>query len=275
MRKRWTLEEVSILKENYGKLSYKDISKLIPNRAIGQIRDKSVYDGLTNGNPYKMMSLARKKYSVDLNYFLVPNLENSYWAGFIAADGCILSKGNYITIQIQESDRNHLEKFAKCISYDGIITKSIRERNDKMYEYCAISINSDQSTISDLENNFNITQRKTYTLKPPSDLDESCRLSYIMGYIDGDGWVKKRVHSGSNRNDILCEVGACGTKDVLKYIKQHFDQLASSTQKKYAKVCSVKNNKSYRYSIGSNRAKKIIDIFTKLDVPYLKRKWDK
>lgn len=33
--------------------------------------------------------MALKKYSYNDNYFRTPNLENSYWAGFIAADGCV------------------------------------------------------------------------------------------------------------------------------------------------------------------------------------------
>ena len=46
------------------------------------------------------------RYTKNEDFFSVPNLTNSYWAGFIAADGHLTSKGATLQINIQARDRS-------------------------------------------------------------------------------------------------------------------------------------------------------------------------
>ena len=41
-------------------------------------------------------------YATNKYYFSIPNMENSYWAGFLAADGCLWKRGDAVEIGLQE-----------------------------------------------------------------------------------------------------------------------------------------------------------------------------
>ena len=37
-------------------------------------------------------------YATNKEYFNIPTIENSYWAGFLAADGCLWKRGDAVGI---------------------------------------------------------------------------------------------------------------------------------------------------------------------------------
>lgn len=86
--RRWTDEEDKILQENYGKISMKDL------RCLLKRSDGAIYSRVKKFHLVGSHSLNRK-YERNDNYFSVPNLENSYWAGFLAADGGIIKDLNH------------------------------------------------------------------------------------------------------------------------------------------------------------------------------------
>ena len=56
----------------------------------------------------------RRIYQVNENYFeSIDSDEKAYWLGFLSADGYIHEGRNTITLELQESDRFHIEKFKK------------------------------------------------------------------------------------------------------------------------------------------------------------------
>jgi hypothetical protein len=140
--------------------------------------------------------------------------ESCYWAGFIAADGNIYN--NILSIELAKCDENHLFKFCDFL-----------EREHHLWYRrvtCSISIRSNK--IIDGLSSFNITPRKSYTLKPPI-IDDFAK-HYIRGYFDGDGCVGKSgkylkftIVSGSNEilqwiKNILCDVLDIGNPSVLE-----------------------------------------------------------
>ena len=122
-----------------------------------------------------------RKYSVNKEYFKIPNEQNCYWAGFIAADGCVEDK-NRLSIGLKKDDINHLEEFSKAIEY----TNNVKLYND----VATVTINC-KEICEDLRINFNIVPRKSKILIPPNIIDEDLVACFIKGVIDGDGSIDK------------------------------------------------------------------------------------
>lgn len=146
-----------------------------------------------------------RKHNFDGTSFSIFTPEGCYWAGFIAADGCINNKETYLRVELNIKDKPHLVKLSNYTKdqqphiVDG--TKECN-LNGKTWnaEYCRIDINS-VKIIKDLKDNFNITPAKSFTLQPPYKIPKNLVNHYIRGYFDGDGsiyWNKSHKHSVFN-----------------------------------------------------------------------------
>ncbi len=90
----WTKKEIIILNDNYGKIKFFDLILMLPGRTSGAIRRKAYDNGLVAN-----LSITNKKFvTTNNNFFSVPNTINSYWAGFIAADGCVSELFIYLSV---------------------------------------------------------------------------------------------------------------------------------------------------------------------------------
>ena len=141
-----------------------------------------------------------RKYDVDNDFFARDTIESFYWAGFIAADGCVSKKMTGIRIDLGIEDIAHLEKFVRFTkdACPNIVsgTKISRFKNDpKEYivSHCRTGVDS-VMVARDLVNNFNIVPAKSLTLNPPDKIPEDMIKHYIRGFFDGDGsifWDKR------------------------------------------------------------------------------------
>jgi hypothetical protein len=68
----------------------------------------------------KSCGCSRRSYNLNTAYFSEPTIRNSYWAGFIAADGCLTRKGA-LRIALSIKDREHLEKLKSELNFSGPI----------------------------------------------------------------------------------------------------------------------------------------------------------
>ena len=122
--------------------------------------------------------------------------ESCYWAGFLAADGCVDSK-NRVRVMLKYDDINHLEKLKAFLQS----THAISSNTDKYYR-CSFELTS--THICDvLDLNFNIIPNKTDKLKFPSHIPNKYLVHYIRGYFDGDGSI---CESFSNKNSITASI---------------------------------------------------------------------
>jgi hypothetical protein len=125
--------------------------------------------------------------NVNDNYFeTIDTEEKAYWLGFITTDGCV-TKGhtnrvNTLTIHLANKDREHLEKFKKCIETDYEI--KFNTYNNSVY----LNIVSEK-IVKDLAK-YGVVQRKTGKCYYPDGLipDHLVR-HYWRGCIDGDGCI--------------------------------------------------------------------------------------
>jgi len=256
--KRWTEKEEINLANLYGKHQNKEIA-LILGRSVAAVSIKAKSLGL-KGNP----SRTRRQHNLNDGFFEKHTLEACYWAGFIAADGNISSpkrKKANVRIKLKDIDVDHLEMLKKSLKYENELSRS----DQKGFVYYTLSFFSEQ-IVEDLKW-FNIIPKKSLVLNPPP-LDGKKALSFIIGYIDGDGCVYLETLKKRNPRLRLCLVG---TEQMLLWIKFNFDKIVpfsiASTPRK------IKNSKIYQYQIASKKALDVLNYLNLIDVPKMQRKW--
>ena len=203
-------------------------------------------------------SKKRAKRLNDLTVLLEETPETYYWMGFLLADGHFDEKR--IIVGLAEHDRDHLEKFAKYIDFEGTI--SLVKRGP----YCSVRLSAmDTEVVKKLREKFDIKSNKTYN--PPKTLNwipEKLFLCFIAGLIDGDGNIMN-FHK---------------RKDVFIRIKQHktwlpiLEELGSY----FGETGRVKINKQGYAELYITGYPKIRELKRKLleyNIPLMPRKWGK
>ena len=191
------------------------------------------------------------------NYFSTPNLENSYWAGFIAGDGCINDKDEWqsqIRFSLSIVDKAHLEKLHSVIGA-GSLRESVTylKSTGRSYPKFEYTLYSDK-ICNDLAENFNIHPNKSLTHEPPN-LEGDLALAFIAGYIDADGSYTHARY----RRPVLTTVGT-----------NHFLSWMNHILKVDSKVICCGN--FYSTTVGGDKAIKIRDSIHNLNLPLLDRK---
>ena len=110
--KMWTNEEDEILINNYSnEKEIKNFKHLLPNRTESAILNRTTILKLKKQkSSYKDRI---NKYEINHDFFDEYNNINSYWSGFIAADGYVDRKSCRIGIKLSHKDVEHLIKLKK------------------------------------------------------------------------------------------------------------------------------------------------------------------
>jgi len=114
--------------------------------------------------------------------------KSCYWAGFLAADGCISNGSLYICLHSQDLD--HIQKFQSFVGSNHKISVNTDKYDRAQTAFVNKQINKD------LLYNFNITERKTETYELPI-IPDKFFWNFVRGYFDGDGCI---CESFSNKN---------------------------------------------------------------------------
>jgi len=165
-----------------------------------------------------------KRYSVDELFFDNETEASFYWAGFIAADGCVKyrkvrnSDVYELQIGLAIKDLDHLKKFKKDIDstapiHQYIIKNSKRNPKWNDCETCQITIVS--KYIFESLAKFNIVSRKSliYTF-PDWIINHQLANHFMRGYFDGDGSFYKQL--GKDRKAIQTYFCLRGTTEFLE-----------------------------------------------------------
>lgn len=133
----------------------------------------------------KTRSEASRKYTFNENYFEnITTGPQAYWLGMLAADGCVRA-GNQITLALQSTDKELLNKFANSLEATNPISHYKYNRNNIVaVDKCIITFTSNKMAKDLLK--YNITPRKTFTLDWP-DIPFDLYCHFIRGLTDGDG----------------------------------------------------------------------------------------
>jgi len=181
MKSIFTEEQIDFMKENYSKMSYKEIANIF-NLTERQVRGKINNMGLSKTRKFN------KDYFKEINS---PN--QAYWLGFIYADGYILhrpSTRNYeLGIELKSTDSNALNCFNSELGNVHNVDFKHNHKNFNGYDYetdsCVIRVYS-KEIVEDLMSH-NIFQNKTNRIEFPE-----CKKyfwDFIRGFLDGDGCI--------------------------------------------------------------------------------------
>lgn len=165
-----------------------------------------------------------QKYNHDKVFFDVPNVVNSYWAGFLAADGNIYRNPKRISscrLNCSLKDEEHLIKFKKALNANNPIRKYDKKVKDSIYSYYHLNIDNSEYLCSSLFNVFGIGENKSLSLLPPSLKDEAFIRAFIRGYFDGDGSIYLNKSGGF-------QVSFLGTVEIIDWIKSNFQYYIDS-----------------------------------------------
>ncbi|MBT9166928.1 MAG: hypothetical protein DDT19_00252 [Syntrophomonadaceae bacterium] len=234
-RRNLTLEQQKALIDLYF-----DPDSRLSTAAIGQqfdISRRSVTNIIGKHGLEQKRPRYPKKYFHNDRYFQEINEENSYWAGFIAADGCIVHCGTKsLVFHLQKIDHQQLINFAQCLSYLGL--PKLRPNS------ILLRINGIYGLAQDLETNFNITTNKTFSLKPPPLQEERHIRAFLRGYFDGDG-----SFSCSSKHPKRTAFRLVGTKEFLTWVRTILAQYVGTNSD--IKIAKYRN--AYTLSYGGNR----------------------
>ena len=200
--------------------------------------------------------IADQKRNGDLSKLLEESYEAYYWIGFILADGSI--EDNRLKITLAIKDKEHLEKFAKFINYDGEVVVTSK---NQVYIGC-----KNVEIIPLLCKKFNILSNKTYN--PPetiSKFDLDLQYCLLAGFIDGDGCIQNQ---SNGRKDFSLRIK---NHSSWEHILKEFNQLIDNSDK----FVRVKNS-GYVELIISNT--EILKSFKRkietYNLPLMSRKWE-
>lgn len=267
---KWTPEDDAVLRENYHKgTSY--CCTLLPHHPYQSLVTHAQDLGLKVD-----LRTVNRLWDYNQNYFTELTLENCYWAGFIAADGCVKEKGEF-SIGLAIKDKNHLEKFNKAINHTGSLREYYYSKEDrKDVHVICLSLTGANQWLIDLKHHFNITPRKTKTLEPPASLTFEQQIAFVAGYTDGDG----SIGCYGDYNSLHYSVVGC--EKTMVYIKNLFDTIIPIPEKGVRGTGSLVQLSTskysfpfFRYSLAGSRAIAILQKIKQYPLPLLERKWGK
>ncbi len=224
--------------------------------------------------------ICHRKYVHDDNYFSIPNLHNSYWAGYLCADGTIVSSSAFQLV-LAVADIEHLKKFALELKYNGPIhihnnDGIMIDPRTKVKRYvkstsAGLRVSGAPKCIADLASNFGVIPNKTYRIQPPNLNSLLLKLAFLRGEIDGDGMI----HMLTQRTVKGFYIKICSaTYDILKWFKKLVDELDLTVlHDKIYNVNPVYGTKAFVLNFAGIRACKLFLLLNSLDTPFLARKW--
>jgi intein/homing endonuclease len=162
-------------------------------------------------------------YEVDEFFFEKEIEESFYWAGFIAADGCIVSNKNYkskiLELELCEKDLQHLLLFKSDIKSGHPIKEKMTKNSHKNINWndkISYRIRIGNYNLCSSLMKYNIVSKKTKIYNMPDWLiSHSLVRHFVRGYFDGDGCISK--HSAPNRKDDY-KLAIAGNKDFLNNV---------------------------------------------------------
>lgn len=198
-------------------------------------------------------------------YFKIQSHNMAWLLGFLASDGTVSSSDNTIKIGLSAKDKEILEKIKQEVEIENkIVERTTKDGFDcvDLHWTCA-------EHKKDL-NKFGITPNKTYTLKPPQELQEKYYIDYIRGYFDGDGSVNL-IHSHGKPVSLRWQI--CGaSKEILEWIVDVLYIYYNIPKVSILNSTANRKNLCYYFQYSTIATKEIYKILYTKNSLYLKRK---
>jgi len=186
--------------------------------------------------------------------------ESFYWLGYLASDGSFkLDKvGKISRISLRVNDLESIKSFKNFLNVDNKVAK-----DGKSFGITVM----DRSTCQKLIDLYSISNNKTYNPMIVRNLTEDQFISYIIGFIDGDGSIK--LQTGRKTPKIVIKCHSSWLPEFLYWHSQlelYTGELMAPPKINNAGYCS--------WNIGSLIVIKYLKLKSrKLLLPCLNRKW--
>ncbi|GAB1149569.1 MAG: hypothetical protein SwBeaBPW_38650 [Shewanella algae] len=183
----YTDDEVALMYKLANTMSYKNMAQYF-NRSASSIKRQFNKLGIRND----LRSNYKRLTTLNDSVFNEITPESSYWAGLLAADGCLKKHGRAFSIELQAKDELHLGKLLEYLESDGCVGyRSIKEMDGRNL-YASLNVTSTE-IIEALKSNFNLKPKKSLDLEPPIIKEIKCREAFMLGLFDGDGNISRTV----------------------------------------------------------------------------------
>ena len=205
------------------------------------------------------------KYFDEFFFDNIDTEEKAYWLGFIYADG-YLAKPTTIGIELKSSDREHLEKYRKCLQAEHEV--KIYQKNSTFgpQENCRVAFAS--------KHMYNIllgyygSNKKTFEGHFPIIQNKELMPHLIRGFFDGDGSLTGRPKD--NEHIFKPALGFIGTKATMEIIEN-----ISGFQWSWSQRHPEKNTNNYQIQCGRvNDCLSFLNYMYKDATIYLDRKYE-
>ena len=216
----------------------------------------------------------RRKYKLNEHYFDVIDTPNkAYILGLLHADGCNKMDKSTVSIGLQESDNDLLEKIRFEIGsekplrfIDNSNKHTFGYNYENMYELQMFSIHMCKQLAEK-----GIVPNKSLVIGFPEWLSEDLISHYIRGVFDGDGTISQTYVSENNKPISFNIVGTDSFCQSLKRICE--DKLNINS---YIYDASCHNGITKQFTINAkNDIKKFLDWIYQDDDIFLQRKYDR
>jgi hypothetical protein len=214
-------------------------------------------------------------YDVNHNFFANDDEKSFYWAGFLAADGCISVRKNFnnknVILNLGEKDLCHLQKFKDDIKSKHTIKSKIVKNSKRNPNWNDRKINSitigSHKLVNDLSR-FNIVPRKTKIYDFPNWLISHNLVHHFMrGYFDGDGNIFI-VKINNRKNQYRLSIAG-----NLSFLNNFGNIICNNVNFKNKSICFNGGINVLSYG-GNNLTKKVGSYLYNNATIFLNRKYD-
>ena len=189
------------------------------------------------------------------------NQESCYWAGFLAADGCI-DVNNTIRIELAGKDMEHVQKFKDFCGSEHSISHN-KLKNSYKVGFCSPAI------ARDLYYKYAVTVDKTHGLILPLLPELKDYKHYVRGFFDGDGCITEFFNNRptATYRVFLTSGSLSFLEELLHLLKCNSITVGGSIQKKAANCWHIQ--------FGVKDAASFLNWIYSDATVYLPRKYDK
>jgi hypothetical protein len=219
-------------------------------------------------------------HTCDEDFFSRDNEESFYWAGFLAADGCIgkhsnYKTTNYLSLALAKKDKEHVELFKKHINTSAPVLEYLVKNsayNSKWNDSWKNEIKiTSEKICADLAR-FNIVPRKSLIYAFPDWLIQHSLVNHFMrGYFDGDGSFY--ITLGKNKITPQLCFSLRGTTEFLTVYRSILEKECQLEEKR--KDIRINTGIGVLEYGGNGILKKVAQFLYKNSTIYLPRKFDK
>lgn len=199
---------------------------------------------VSNGGP--LINHMKSCSQVDHDFLKRKTVDSFWLIGLIAADGCI--NKNYVNItQSGPSGSNTISYISEIVNSNLNISTHQPKIGNKVY-----SLNIPSIIWQNELKKFGVIKRKTDKLKFPSEKllneTEEHQISFLRGYIDGDGCVG--VYKNKKGSEYL-HISFVGTKEFITEACKFYNLKCKIVEKKHCKnLIEVRFNGKSAFKFG-------------------------